>query len=263
MRRLEYRDQKTLQWLHYLRNEELKAAIRFFPQDKPLKILEIGGGEGYIAKCISDMGYDITSIDVAPIFPQLYPVQQVDVTHLSFSSETFDLVFSCQVLQYIKNVELAFQEIKRVLKKNGIIIHLVPTTSWRSLTTFWHYYLMPMHIASYVIRKQRQSAEGKNVTNQKENIKSTSNKVARKLSKIVNYLLHPIGTSPTFIHEMYYFSSFSWNRLFLKHGFKIISVENGPYLYSGYFVFKMRFLKFRKFLAKHFFSTSYCFVLKT
>ena len=261
MRRLEYRDQKTLDWLHHVRNEELKAAIHFFPQDKTTKILEMGGGEGYVAKCISDMGYDVTSIDIAPIFPQLYPVQEVDAAHLNFRSETFDLVFSCQVLQYIKDVELTFQEINRVLKKNGILIHTVPTTSWRLITTFWHYCLMPMHVTSYLIRKQRHHTEGKHTTNQKENIKSACKDV-RKLGRIVNYLLLPLGTSPTFVHEIYYFSSFSWNRLFRKYGFKIISVKKGPYLYSGYGVFKMRFLKLRKFLAKHFFSTSYCFVLK-
>ena len=113
MRRLEYRDQKTLQSLHYVRNEELKAAIRFFPPARTIKILEIGGGEGYVARCISDMGYDVTSVDIAPIFPQLYPVQEVDAAHLNFRSETFDVVFSCQVLPNIRDIKLTFQEIKR------------------------------------------------------------------------------------------------------------------------------------------------------
>jgi len=210
MRKQEYRGQKALQWLHHVRNEELKAAIRFFPSDKGIRILEIGGGEGYVAKCISDIGYDITSIDIAPIFPQLYPVLEVDVSRLNFRSETFDVVFSCQVLQHIKDLELTFQEIKRVLKKDGIIIHIVPTTWWRLITC----------------------------------------------SAI------PLGTaSPTSIHEIYYFSSFFWNKLFKRNGFQIIGVENGPYLYSGYLIFKMHFLKFRKFMAKYF-SASYCYVLK-
>jgi len=210
MRKQEYRDQKALQWLHHVRNEELKAATSFFPSDKKTRILEIGGGEGYVAKCICDMGYGVTSIDIAPIFPQLYPVLEVDASRLNFRSETFDVVFSCQVLQHIKDLELTFQEIKRVLKKDGIIIHTVPTTWWRLITC----------------------------------------------SAI------PLGTtSPTSIHEIYYFSKFFWNKLFKRNGFQIICVENGPYLYSGYLIFKMRFLKFRKFMAKYF-SASYCYVLK-
>ena len=263
MRRQEYRDQKALQWLHHVRNEELKAAIHFFPSDKGIRILEIGGGEGYVAKCISDMGYDVTSIDIAPIFPQLYPVLEVDTSRLNFRSETFDVIFSSQVLAHIKNIELAYQEIRRVLKKSGIMIHIVPTTWWTLLTNFWHYCLMPKYVPAYIIKKRLFRCNKKQTPNKEESITSKNNTAGIPRSRIINYLLlHPLGANPSFVHEIYYFSSFYWKRSFQKHGFRIISVKNGPYLYSGYGVFKMRFLKLRKFLAKHFLSTSYCFVLK-
>jgi len=261
MRRREYRDQKTLQWLHHIRNEELKAAMRFFPSDKRIRILEIGGGEGYVAKCISDIGYDVTSIDIAPIFPQLYPVLEVDATRLNFRSETFDLVFSCQVLPNVKEIERAFQEIKRVLKKDGIVIHTVPTTWWRLITSFWHYFLMPKHLVYYVIRKLGHTNNRKRTADQNEDY-ANKHKVVLTLDRLFNYAVLPVGTSPTSVHEIYYFCRFFWSKLFKRNGFQIICVENGPYLYSGYFVFKTSFLKFRKFMARCFISSSYCFVLK-
>jgi len=47
--------------------------------------------------------------------------QQADIYNLPFSDNSFDLIFSHAVLDHLINPELALQELKRVVKINGII----------------------------------------------------------------------------------------------------------------------------------------------
>jgi hypothetical protein len=70
-------DENDDKWFKHIRKLELDSAIRFFPKNKKIKILEIGGRDGYQAKYISDMGYDITSIDIKPIRPLYFPVKRL------------------------------------------------------------------------------------------------------------------------------------------------------------------------------------------
>tara|TARA_B100000315_G_C14484507_1_gene544537 strand:+ start:348 stop:1136 length:789 start_codon:yes stop_codon:yes gene_type:complete len=49
-----------------------------------------------------------------------------DLTKLSFSDESFDIIFASCVMPYIKNDNLAFSEIRRVLKPEGFAILFVP-----------------------------------------------------------------------------------------------------------------------------------------
>lgn len=51
---------------------------------------------------------------------------QEDLTHLSFQSDSFDIVYASHVLEHIKEDELALEEIKRILKKGGFAILPVP-----------------------------------------------------------------------------------------------------------------------------------------
>lgn len=59
----------------------------------------------------------------------MFPVRKIINKKLNFSPETFDLIFTSQVIAHVENLELFFEEIKRVLKKDGLIINLVPTIS--------------------------------------------------------------------------------------------------------------------------------------
>lgn len=251
--------EKELRWWQFIRNAELREAMRYFPSDKQIKILEVGGRFGYQAKIISDMGYDIVSIDIYPQDPQHHPVQKGSINQLNFDSNTFDLIFSSNMLQEIDDIGKAFNEIKRVLKKNGLIIHIVPSSWWSLITNFWHYLLIPKYLAN--------SSTAKQIFNLDDNRKSEEGRVKDKnvhsaQKNLKRLFLHPLGISPSFVHEIYYFSSFFWKKLFENYEFKIIYIKNCPYFYSAYGIFKMRFLKIRKLLAKCCFPSCYCFVLK-
>ena len=91
------------------------------------KVLEIGGGNGFLAKCLADMGFDVVSIDPQPREPSYFPVRKGDATRLDFEDKSFDVIFSSSVLAHITDLGAAFSEMKRVLKGGGIMVHMMPT----------------------------------------------------------------------------------------------------------------------------------------
>ena len=244
-------------WWQLIRSGELSIALEFFPSEKNLKILEIGGRDGYQAELISKKGYNVTSIDINPLFPQFHPVQKGSINKLNFDENSFDVIFSSNMLQEIHNVKEAFIEMKRVLKKDGIIIHIVPSSWWSLITNFWHYCFIP----KYLIRSKKFqrvfNLDAKKENSNKDDVEEKSNSSKKNLKRL---FFHPLGANTSFIHEIIYFSNSYWKKLFKQNGLKVIGKKNCPYLYSGYAVFRFKFLKIRKLFAKKF-PSCYCFVL--
>ncbi len=245
-------------WWELIRNGELITALELFPKEGNLKVLEIGGRDGYQAELISKNGYNVTSIDIEPIFPQFYPVQKGDINKLDFRENSFDIIFSSNMLQEIPSIDEAFMEMKRVLKKDGIIIHIVPSSWWSLITNFWHYCFIPKYLIKSKKFQHIFNSEVKKESSNREISKDGNDSSKKNLKRL---FLHPLGANTSFVHEIVYFSSFYWKKLFSQNGFKIINEKNCPYYYSGYAVFKFKLIKLRKFLAKICFPSCYCFVM--
>lgn len=245
-------------WWEKIRMEELETALELFSNEKNLDILEIGGRDGFQANIISKKGHKVTSVDINPLSPQIHLVQKGDITKLDFADNSFDLIYSSNMLQEIHNIDKAFMEMKRVLKKDGIIIHIVPSSWWSLITNFWHYCLIP----KYLIKSNKfqriinsDKVNGKNIKQNGEGNKSSN-------TKFKKLFLHPLGANTSFIHEIIYFSKYYWKKSFIDNGFEIIDKKNCPYFYSGYSIFRFKFLNFRKFLANLGITGCFCFSMK-
>ncbi len=252
-------DNNENRWWELIRNGELITALELFPKEGNLEVLEIGGRDGYQAELISKKGFKVTSIDIKPTFPQFYPVQKGDITKLDFHENSFDIIFSSNMLQEILSIDEALLEMRRVLKKDGIIIHIVPSSWWSLITNFWHYCFIPKYL---IKSKKFQNLINKNIKNYNksdENFQETSTNSKKNLKQL---FFHPLGANTSFVHEIIYFSNFYWKNLFKKKGFKIIKQKNCPYFYSAYSIFRFKFLKFRKFLAFMGITSCYCFIMR-
>jgi len=242
-------------WIEFIRNQELLSIKKYLFNSNTKKILEIGGNDGYLAKILTDWGFEVTSIDINPS-STYFDVKKMNATNLEFKSNSFDLVFSSSVIAHIHNKKLLFKEINRILKENGLIIHIVPSTWWSLITNFWHYMLLPKILYKKI----------RNKSNSKKKIKSSDtdmiNRENNKLETIKNLLFfHPIGTEKSFIIEIFKFSKVNWRKMFVHNGYVIHNELKGPLVYSGYEIFKNRGHKIRKHFA-HVFPSSYIFVMK-
>ncbi len=249
-------NEETL-WWQKIRSGELETALEIFPNEKNLNILEIGGRDGFQANIISKKGHKVTSIDINPLSPQIHLVQKGNITKLNFQDDSFDLIFSSNMLQEIHNIDEAFMEMKRVLKKDGIIIHIVPSSWWSLITNFWHYCLIPKYlIKSNKFQKVFQSKT--KIENQKQEDKK---EIKSSKSNIKQLFFHPLGANTSFIHEIFYFSNSYWKKVFTKNEFEIINKKNCPYFYSAYSIFRFKFLKLRRFLAEIGLTSCYCYIM--
>src|SRR3989344_1082666 len=112
----------------------LDKIVSLLPQEKNIKILDAGCGEGQLLLKIFNKGYnDIYGADVTPValesakkrIPKAKFSLQ-DLKSLNFSDEYFDVVICTEVIEHIKNYEKVLQELKRILKKNGLLIITFP-----------------------------------------------------------------------------------------------------------------------------------------
>ena len=123
---------RTLGHLESIRRFELESSLLCFPEGG--KVLEIGSGTGWQAKALQENGFDVDAIDLDTSRykeNRIYPVVDYDGHNIPFSDDTFDVVFSSNVMEHIPHLSEFQAEIHRVLKSDGVAIHVVPSSSWR------------------------------------------------------------------------------------------------------------------------------------
>lgn len=110
---------------------------------KPLKVLDVGCGEGFTLKKLEEKRIGKTntgvdnSISAIKIGKKLYPelnLSRGDIYKLDFSDNEFDLVICTEVLEHLEFPERAVEELKRVSRKN--IVFSVPNEPFFILANF-------------------------------------------------------------------------------------------------------------------------------
>jgi SAM-dependent methyltransferase len=85
----------------------------------PARVLEVGCGEGELARALDEAGYDVTAIDPAapdgPIFRRL-KLEDVD------EAERFDAVVASRSLHHVRDLDLALDRIVAILNPGGVVV---------------------------------------------------------------------------------------------------------------------------------------------
>lgn len=102
-----------------------------------LKVLEIGAALGNQHSCHPNwlgIEYSSTAVELArKIHGEKLNIHEGDARKLPFEKDSIDFIFSIDTLEHVPNVEIAFNEIIRVLKPKGIAV-LSPAWNCRSWT---------------------------------------------------------------------------------------------------------------------------------
>lgn len=93
-------------------------------QDKPKKILDLGCGSGALCKKIDWKYRHFTGVDFAPGMLELHPKsEKIECIYGDFNDKTlfenlstysYDYIFSASALQWAENLDLVFENIKRL-----------------------------------------------------------------------------------------------------------------------------------------------------
>jgi len=222
----------SIEHLHRLREQELKQIIEQF--EKGASVLEIGAGTGAQALALSNLGFKMTAIDL----PQsnytdhrVYPVIDYDGHLLPCPDNSFDVVFSSNVLEHIPDLIPLQQEIHRVLKPGGYCVHVLPTASWRFWTTVTEF----VHNAGRVIlaipgllpRLHRRGEAGR----LRAAWAQVFNDVARP------FAFAPHGETGNALTELWTFSRRNWIGQFRRDKFAVELVAPMGLFYTGYMIF--------------------------
>ncbi|ADJ29325.1 class I SAM-dependent methyltransferase [Nitrosococcus watsonii] len=219
-------------YLASIRTHELKVAMNYLPEGA--RILEIGAGAGWQAKLLSEHGYHVNAIDVEEsryLSQAVFPVKIYDGYKIPFADNTFDIVFSSNVLEHIPHLDKFQDEIKRVLKSGGSAIHIVPTSTWR----FWTFLTHHVYIAKLSFRALKYSVF------KFSTMKNSAPLITRRLNlaNLIRIILwpHRHGEHGNSLSELYLFSYYGWRRLFKRGGWIIKHTYRTRLFYTGNAIF--------------------------
>ncbi len=121
-------------WLMVGRRVIVKDNLHSYLHKKPeeTKVLDFGCGSGIFVDELQKLGFDAHGLDIseeAIKFGKLQGVKNlgvIDAHKIHFPENTFDAVFTLDVLEHLEDEKWALAEIERVLKPGGIAIIMVP-----------------------------------------------------------------------------------------------------------------------------------------
>lgn len=143
-------------WHNFVRRREAEMVFSCVDNKKFQKALELGAGDGGQSKIIagfsdylicSDLDENSHSWLGTTILQRELPnveYQILDAQDLSnFPDLHFDLIYSSNLLEHVPDVDRCFSECHRVLKNNGIMLHVMPNRWWKT----FHVILSPLKLS--------------------------------------------------------------------------------------------------------------------
>ena len=241
--------------LQRLRLAELESIRDLLPPRS--KILELGGGNGHQASVLSAWGHYVSSVDIAPPssgHATFFPVRLYDGNTLPYDNEAFDVVFSSNVLEHVTNLSVILKEIARVIKSNGVVVHILPTPVWRFWTSLTHY----VHLARRVGRRFFYHDVK---TSGSSSQASSPNRDWGILLKRV-FLDGPHGAYPNEFYELYAFRRSRWLHVFDSHGFEVTNCFRNGLFYTGYEIFPRLSMSMRRGLSRFLGSATWTYIMR-
>lgn len=129
--------EKTNQNIKEIRDVEWDSIVKYIPNDK--LFLDLGCGTGYSMKrAINDKNCETVGIDPQPMIAGVKSDLIEDANfkiikgigeNLPFADNSFDVIYTCHVLEHVNDLDKVVVEMNRVLKKDGVAIIGVPTST--------------------------------------------------------------------------------------------------------------------------------------
>jgi len=117
--------------INYLNNRQLKKSMLNSIRYIKGKCVDIGSGTSPYKRYIIDNVSEYIAIDKSHIHKHMFQTSKekhidADIKDLPFNDSSIDSIILTQVLEHIDNPFEALSEVKRVIKRDGIIILSVP-----------------------------------------------------------------------------------------------------------------------------------------
>ncbi|MFY1021059.1 class I SAM-dependent methyltransferase [Ectopseudomonas khazarica] len=221
-------NQTHMQSLKHVRKHELDSALEYFPQlssGQPCRVLELGAGTGQQARHISDLGYKVSALDLPSSSykdARQFHIDEYDGENLPFADETYDVIFSSNVLEHVVSIDKLLSETYRTLKPGGMAIHLIPSPACRLWSILAHYIWLMRRVTSRLMALTQNAAEAGDVPRTPQS--------RREWLGTLFPLRH--GERGNTLTETYYFSKIYWLGKFRSNNFNVHTVSGNGLFYT-------------------------------
>ena len=130
--------EKIEQYQQIIRDAEWEKIAIYIPEKS--HFLDVGCGAGYsLMRASQDLNCEVNGIDADPgshgvgrfikEIVKTVPIKQGFAENLPYENESFDVIYSSHVLEHVNDEAKSLAEMKRVLKKEGVLIIGMPTSN--------------------------------------------------------------------------------------------------------------------------------------
>lgn len=128
---------KAIKYAFYNNYLDMPNTLSLLKNVRGKKILDLGCGTGRYAETLKKRGAKVWGMDLSMKMVDIARKEvdgvefvQGSVYKMPYKSGFFDIVVSGLAVHYFKDLEKAFKEVKRVLKKNGLFIFSTGNPLW-------------------------------------------------------------------------------------------------------------------------------------
>ena len=222
-------------YLHGIRKRETEVIFSGCPPRAFPAALELGAGDGYQSTLLHAYvdrlvvtDWDITFlVNSRSEGVHVRPCDAEAVAD-AFTPAQFDLVFSSNMLEHLPNPGLALRSIHRVLRDDGVTIHVMPSPFWK-LCNFSLFF--PFRILQGLRRLARgpafKSGAVAHALPNNPKMPSAGRSWARRLWP------PPHGAYRGHVQEFWAYRKARWVHEFQRAGFRVVRIIKGP-VCSGY-----------------------------
>jgi len=231
----EVADEEPWEGYYMVRGYEIENLLRFMGTDSLGKVLELGCGNGFVSHLLSPFSKEVFATDLSSKNTKTHTIGlnsarrliskmgnnntsifACSAEYIPFKDNTFDTVFSSYALHYLKDRSVALSELKRVVKKDGVIILVLPNFMERIYAFFQFYIYFVMKTTRFIVDKM----------SKKTRPSDNTNKASFSLSKVrEDYKYFPFpgphGAYKNSAIEMIRHLPFKWNQEFESVGLKV------------------------------------------
>lgn len=224
-----------------LRRKEMDIVRRTLRFRKFSNCLELGAGSGVQSRMLREFCDNVVASDLNEHrlmqSPKVDGIDRmvVDAEALAeqLEGKSYDFIFSSNMLEHLPRPADCLKGCLAVLADDGVIVHVVPNPTWRTLCTLLHPVAKARNLVYRLFNKSRVATQrGTNTTGQHSrpgnNLKLNRGDSYADRAKFKSFLPSVHGVSNGLIEETLRFRLVVWRTLFEKNGLEIITIAKGP-----------------------------------